>query len=42
MGLLKLAEEFGLKDYEQIAEEATEFYPILMKSYVEKAIQNYC
>jgi hypothetical protein len=42
LGVLSIAEEdFCLKDYRQIRERATMFYPILMKSYTEKAIQNY-
>lgn len=42
LGLLTLAEEdFDLKDYAEIRAKALQFYPVLMRSYVEKAIQTY-
>jgi len=37
--MLTIAEDdYDLKDYNQLRSKAAHFYPILMKSYVEKAI----
>lgn len=42
MGMLAIAEDdYELSDYKDQRTRASYFYPILMKSYVEKAIQNY-
>ena len=40
--MLTIAEDdYDLKDYNNQRQKASYFYPILMKSYVEKAISNY-
>lgn len=40
--MLQIAEEdFGLKDYKERRTNALKFYPILMRSYIDKAMSNY-
>ena len=42
LGMLQIAEEnFGLKDYADKRTNWIKFYPILMKSYIDKATSNY-
>ena len=42
LGMLQMAVEwYDLKDHEERLEYCMEFYPILIKSYVEQAISNY-
>lgn len=42
LGMLQIAEDdFGLKDYKDRRTNALKFYPILMKSYIDKAMSNY-
>ena len=42
LGMLQIAEEnFNLKDYSERRTNALKFYPILMKSYIDKAMSNY-
>lgn len=42
LGMLQIAEDdFELKDYKERRANAMKFYPILMKSYIDKAISNY-
>ena len=42
LGMLQIAEEdFELRDYKERRTNALKFYPILMKSYIDKAMSNY-
>ena len=42
LGMIRIAQEmFKLTDYDQKMNYLLEYYPILMRSYIEKAIENY-
>lgn len=42
LGMLQIAEDdFGLKDYHERRTNALKFYPILLRSYIDKAMSNY-